>query len=421
MIRQILLTIGLLVITICVFSQSKLTPKQIAKRNYQEVVADRIIYRDTIEPDKYLTYLLRDRIAFIDTIVPDKFPMYPGGVQGILDDLSKNMFYPQDAASLGIEGTVILQFVVEEDGTIREIEILKGVDPKLDAEAIRVIKKLDIWVPGHLNGKPVRLSYVQPIIFHVLRETSGLALNFKSARSKITWVGENNEHLNISNKTASLQKGMNFQQFKVVKYAKNNHIILSQTQHGAKFKQKYNIVHATKDTLILAPEGEDIFVLGETNEHNQYVFVNSMLTYNFVELYYEALFHHNNFVSPKVSLKVILYIDSAKNSQVVVQNEISNEINTYTTPLSKVEYKRLMQILSSCDIGCFQNEDRMIDEKTSYSILEIKYNDQIKTFNGFTHLPLNFADELADFICDYIESRANIAARWGWRIWIRRR
>jgi len=401
MIRQVFLIIGFLMISISVFCQSKLTPKQIIKGNYQEVVYDRTIYPDTI--------------------VPDKFPMYPGGMQGIFDDLSKNMSYPQSASSLGIEGTVVLQFVVVEDGTIKEIEILKGVDPELDAEAIRVLKKLRTWVPGYFNGKPVRTFYILPITFHILRETSGLARNFKSVKSKITWVGENNEHLNISKKIVSLQKGMNFQQFKVVKYAKNNHIILSQTQHGAKFKQKYNIVRATKDTLILAPEGEDIFVLGGMNEQNQYVFVNSMLTYNFVELYYEALFHHNNFINPKASLKVTLYIDSAKRSQVVVQNEISNETNTYMTPPSKVEYKRLMQILSSCDISCIQNEDRMIDEKASYSVLKIRYNDQIKTFNGFTHFPPNFADELADFICDYIESRANITARWGWRIWLRRR
>jgi TonB family protein len=400
MARQIFLTIGLLIITLCVFGQSKLTPKQIVKRNYQEVIGR--------------------QDAFTDTIVPEKFPMYPDGVQGIFDDLSKNMSYPQGAWSSGIEGTVILRFVVEEDGTIKEIEILKGVDPELDAEAIRVMKKLRTWVPGYFNGRPVRSSYILPIIFYIPRETSDLARNFKSTKSKITWVGKNNEHLNISEKTASLQKGVDFQQFKVVRYAKNNYIILSQTQHRAKFKQKYNIVHATKDTLILTPEGGDIFALGETNEHNQYVFVNSMLTYNFVELYYEALFHQNNLVNPKVSLKVILYIDSAKRSHVVVQNKISNETNMYTTPPSKVEYKRLLQILSSCDISCIQNEYRMIDEKNSYSILEIHYNDQIKIFNGFTYLPPNLADELADFISDYIESRANITAQ-GWRIWIRRR
>jgi len=173
-IKQLFLTLGLLVITFSVFSQSKLTPKQIAKRNYQEVIGDR---------DTYLE-------KYKDSILPDKFPMYPGGMQGIYDDLSKNLSYPHDAWFSGIEGTVILEFEVEEDGTIKEIEILKSVDPELDAEAVRVIKKLDTWVPGYFNEQPVRFTYIIPIIFHIQREISGMTTRFKSARSKITWVGE---------------------------------------------------------------------------------------------------------------------------------------------------------------------------------------------------------------------------------------
>lgn len=106
---------------------------------------------------------------------------------------------------------------------------------------------------------------------------------------KITWIGENNEYLNISKKKTSLQKGMEYQEFKVAKFDKNNFIILSKTDDGKKIEQKYNIVHFTKDTLILVPKGEDIFKLAEINEENQYIFFNSMLTYKFEEFYAEAV------------------------------------------------------------------------------------------------------------------------------------
>jgi len=125
--------------------------------------------------------------------------------------------------------------------------------------------------------------------------------------SKITWVGENKEYLNISKnkflwqKTSqffsdSLQQQYNItvshsQQFCIVKYVKNSHIILSrifEKYNSIKVEQKYNIVRFTKDTLILSPEGGDIFTISEPNEQNQYVFVNSMLTYKFEKLYYET-------------------------------------------------------------------------------------------------------------------------------------
>ncbi|MCL2434750.1 MAG: hypothetical protein FWD09_01265 [Lentimicrobiaceae bacterium] len=235
--------------------------------------------------------------------------------------------------------------------------------------------------------------------------------------NKITWVGENKEHLNISKKTASLQKGMEFQEFKVIKYVKNNYIILSETQYGVEFKQKYNIVRFTNDTLILAPEKTDYFKLSEANEQHQYVFTNSMLTYKFVSIYYETSFY--NFDNPKDRLRFILYIDSAKNSRVVIQDQSFNEGAMYTAPPSKVEYEHLIKILSSCDLSNCPEEDMEVDKESPYQILEISYNDQVKNIRGLPSA--SFAEELGYFVREYIELRANITAPWGWSVAIRRR
>ena len=234
---------------------------------------------------------------------------------------------------------------------------------------------------------------------------------------KITWVGENNEYLNIGKKKASLQKEKELYLFEVAKYVKNSYFILAKTYGSVKYEQKYDIVHLTKDTLILSPEGDDVFQLAETNKQNQYVFVNSMLTYQFEQLYFEVSF--NNFDNPKNDrLKFILYIDSDKNSRVVIQNETFEETTMYTAPPSKIEYESLIKILSSFDLSCFPEEDIEMDKESRYSILEFKYNNETKTFRGFNSLPDYFAEKLSDFVYDYIELRANINAKWGWRVFI---
>jgi TonB family protein len=144
---RILITIGLILISATQgLSQSKLTQKQIEKRNYQEVIGD--------------------KSNSADSDILDKYAMYPDGMKGIQKHILKNLTYPTNAYNKGIKGRVILRFVVEKNGKIKEIEVLKSVDPELDAEAIRVIKKLKVWVPGYKDGKPVRVEYKFPFNFN---------------------------------------------------------------------------------------------------------------------------------------------------------------------------------------------------------------------------------------------------------------
>jgi len=240
------------------------------------------------------------------------------------------------------------------------------------------------------------------------QDTTYYHLKRNQIMGKITWVGQNNEYLNISGKRASLQKGMNFQEFKVVKYVKKKYVILSQIRNSTELKQQYNIVRFTKDTLVLSPEGSDAFALSERNEQNRYVFVSSLLNFQFVELYFEVSFYNYN--NPKRRLQFIVYIDSAKRSRVVYKEESFNETTMYTAPVSCVEYEGLIKILSGCDMNCVSSEDTAIDRRFPYQILEIKYNNQDKTVREFKRLPVNCADKLKEFIEDYIESRVNINA-----------
>jgi Ca-activated chloride channel family protein len=92
-------------------------------------------------------------------------PIFPGGDAAMLKFITDNIVYPPEMVQQGVTGRVILRFVVTEDGSITDIEILKGVNPLLNAEAIRVVKLMPKWLPGRQNGNPARVYYTLPIWF----------------------------------------------------------------------------------------------------------------------------------------------------------------------------------------------------------------------------------------------------------------
>ena len=104
--------------------------------------------------------------------VVEQMPEYPGGSAELLKFLSKNVKYPVEAEKAGIQGRVILTFVVEKDGTISEPTVVKSVDPVLDAEAVRVISAMPNWVPGRQNGEVVRVKYAVPVTFALQKAPS---------------------------------------------------------------------------------------------------------------------------------------------------------------------------------------------------------------------------------------------------------
>ena len=92
-------------------------------------------------------------------------PEFPGGKEALLMYLKRSIRYPTVSLERGAQGSVVVQFVVDKDGSITDIEVIKSVDPDLDKEAIRVVQGMPKWVPGMQNGKPVRAKYTLPITF----------------------------------------------------------------------------------------------------------------------------------------------------------------------------------------------------------------------------------------------------------------
>ncbi|MBO6017889.1 MAG: energy transducer TonB [Prevotella sp.] len=97
--------------------------------------------------------------------VVEQMPQFPGGPNALFEYLSKNIKYPVVAEENGIQGRVIVTFVVERDGSITDVKVAKSVDPSLDKEAQRVVKSMPHWIPGKQNGSAVRVKYTVPVTF----------------------------------------------------------------------------------------------------------------------------------------------------------------------------------------------------------------------------------------------------------------
>lgn len=100
-------------------------------------------------------------------MVVEKMPEFPGGIKELMSFLSKNIKYPASAIAKNVQGRVIVQFVVEKDGTPTEFKVMRSVDPALDAEALRVMQEMPKWKPGMQRGQVVRVKYTVPVTFRL--------------------------------------------------------------------------------------------------------------------------------------------------------------------------------------------------------------------------------------------------------------
>ena len=99
--------------------------------------------------------------------VVEEMPEFPGGQAECMKWLGKNMKYPQISQENGVQGRVIVQFVVNSDGSIVDAQVVRGVDPYLDKEALRVIGLMPKWKPGKQRGKAVRVKFTLPVMFRL--------------------------------------------------------------------------------------------------------------------------------------------------------------------------------------------------------------------------------------------------------------
>lgn len=105
-----------------------------------------------------------DQVIFVAV---EKNPEFPGGMEELYKYLGNEVSYPAAQKEMGIQGGVICQFVVNTDGSIVDVVVVKGVDPELDKEAIRVIKKMPKWIPGEQSKKKVRVKFTLRILFKI--------------------------------------------------------------------------------------------------------------------------------------------------------------------------------------------------------------------------------------------------------------
>ena len=100
------------------------------------------------------------------TIV-ENMPEFPGGMRECMNWLGKNVKYPVIAQENGIQGRVLVQFIVTEEGNLEDIAVVNSVDPYLDAEALRVVRAMPKWKPGMQQGKVVKVKYTLPVMFRL--------------------------------------------------------------------------------------------------------------------------------------------------------------------------------------------------------------------------------------------------------------
>ena len=97
--------------------------------------------------------------------IVEEMPSFPGGEAKLMEYVAKNVKYPQIARETGIQGRVFVNFVVEPDGSVSNVSVLRGIGGGCDEEAMRVVKNMPKWKPGKQRGKPVRVQYMLPVNF----------------------------------------------------------------------------------------------------------------------------------------------------------------------------------------------------------------------------------------------------------------
>ena len=122
--------------------------------NLESTTTLHVVVTDTLHSDK--TY-----------DVVEQMPEFPGGIQALINWIGENMSYPQSCIDQNIEGRVVVSFIVDRTGQVRDAVVVRSVAPELDAEALRVVSSMPNWIPGMHDGKPVNVKYAIPLNFKI--------------------------------------------------------------------------------------------------------------------------------------------------------------------------------------------------------------------------------------------------------------
>ena len=119
----------------------------------------------TVKPDAVEVPIDKPATTDETFAVVEQMPEFPGGMKELMTYLKDNIKYPKAAQDKKVQGRVIVQFVVEKDGTPTEFKVMRSVDPDLDNEALRVLGEMPKWKPGMQKGQAVRVKYTVPVSF----------------------------------------------------------------------------------------------------------------------------------------------------------------------------------------------------------------------------------------------------------------
>lgn len=130
--------------------------------------------------------------------VVEKMPEFPGGMAELMKYLNSNIKYPVEAHKAGIQGRVVVSFVVNKDGTVKDAKIVRSVDKSIDAEALRVISAMPKWLPGYQNGKAVKVRYTVPVTFRLTGESRKIQSAEAGNDNINVKMSSDNNNVNIS-------------------------------------------------------------------------------------------------------------------------------------------------------------------------------------------------------------------------------
>ena len=138
---------------------------QAAVDQYGEEARDGILLVTTKKGVKDVFVPVEQNPEFFDVV--EQMPEFPGGAHALFEFLGKNIRYPEAAEKAGIQGRVIVTFVVMKNGSVDRAKVVKSVSPELDAEALRCVKSMPKWIPGKQNGEAVNVKYTIPLTFRL--------------------------------------------------------------------------------------------------------------------------------------------------------------------------------------------------------------------------------------------------------------
>jgi protein TonB len=142
-------------------------PEEASQFMTADDVAETVIDAEVVEVIEQVQEEVQEEAPQEVFVVVEEMPSFPGGDVELFKFIYDNIKYPELAKENNIQGKVILRFCVTYKGTVDQVSIVRGVDPSLDEEAIRVIKMLPLWKPGKQGGKPVNVWYSVPISFQL--------------------------------------------------------------------------------------------------------------------------------------------------------------------------------------------------------------------------------------------------------------